>query len=42
MLMTDDRVSLYGSNWGSELDESLSFHNGNKPPLGFGEASVET
>lgn len=40
--MTDDGVSLYGSNWGSELDESLSFRSGNEQPLGFGEASVET
>ncbi|XP_034755770.1 lactoylglutathione lyase-like [Etheostoma cragini] len=24
-------------NWGSESDESLSFHNGNTTPSGFGE-----
>lgn len=29
------------SNWGSELDESLSYHHGNKQPLGFGETSAD-
>lgn len=25
------------SNWGSESDQNLKFHNGNREPLGFGE-----
>lgn len=36
-LMINAFISLSDSNWGSELDQSLSYHNSNKPPLGFGE-----
>ncbi|KAF3850339.1 hypothetical protein F7725_020058 [Dissostichus mawsoni] len=27
-------------NWGSELEESLSFHNGNHKPTGFGHIGI--
>lgn len=29
--------SLSVSNWGSESDEDLTYHTGNKEPQGFGE-----
>lgn len=28
------------SNWGSETDESQTYHNGNSDPRGFGEINV--
>ncbi|KAF3850333.1 hypothetical protein F7725_020052 [Dissostichus mawsoni] len=28
------------TNWGSELEESLSFHNGNRKPTGFGHIGI--
>lgn len=31
------KLILTFSNWGSELDKNLKFHNGNREPLGFGE-----
>lgn len=31
------KCSLVNSNWGSETDDSQSYHNGNSDPRGFGE-----
>ena len=35
-----DDIFFSFSNWGSESDENLSYHNGNAEPKGFGEKTI--
>lgn len=37
-----DELYFSVSNWGSELDETLLYHNGNEKPKGFGEKLLFT
>jgi hypothetical protein len=31
-------LSYFSSNWGTEKDEDLTYHNGNSDPRGFGRS----